>query len=189
MHRDATALVVALFVLAALPAAADHDAPSKARGIDVDLVRAHAACTAPNDIHDRVAVFPSACSPAAPFSSYAFGPAGRGRAQVRRVANGIKLRFDVRDVRTAADAPVDGVEFAGRVYVRLTDDGCSAAPSCTLETFFQVSAPCKAGRCQVNLLYPSVLLAVGLGGAAEITQIDVLDDTGNRFATAGFLFP
>jgi hypothetical protein len=41
MHRDTTALVVALFVLAALPAAADHDAPSKAGGIDVDLVRAH----------------------------------------------------------------------------------------------------------------------------------------------------
>ena len=128
MHRDATALVVALVVLAALPAAADHDAPSKAGGIDVDLVRAHSACTAPNDIHDRVAVFSSACSPAAPFSTYAFGPAGKGRAQVRRVANGIKLRFDVQDVRTAAgDAPVAGVEFAGRVYVRLTDDGCSAA--------------------------------------------------------------
>ena len=120
---------------------------------------------------------------------YAFGPAGRGRAQVRRVANGIKLRFDVRDVRTAADAPVDGVEFAGRVYVRLTDDGCSAAPSCTLETFFRSASRARRGAAKSTCSIPLVLLPVGLGGAAEITQIDVLDDTGNRFATAGFLFP
>jgi hypothetical protein len=36
-------------------------------------------------------------------------------------------------------------------------------------------------------VYPDVLFVSGLSGAAEVTQIDLLDDAGNRFATQGIL--
>lgn len=178
---------LALTGLMVAPVAADHDTPRAAKSIKADLVRAYAECAAPNDVHDQVTVFASACSPAAPLSSYRFGPQGQGMAQVRLVPGGIKYRFTVKDVRTAADAPADGVVFRGRLHLRMTDHGCSGAPSCTVETFLTADLPCNAGSCAASLFHADELFVAGLGGAVEVTRIDVLDDAGNRFATQGLL--
>ena len=179
--------VLGLAALVGAPARATHDAPSSAKTVKTDLVRAYAECTTPNDVHDLVTVFAFACSPATPLSAYTFGPQGQGKAQVQLASDGIKFRFAVRDVRTAADAAADGVVFKGRVRIRFTDHGCSAAPSCTVETFFSIDVPCAGGTCSASVVYPDVLFVSGLSGAAEVPQIDVLDDAGNRFATQGIL--
>lgn len=177
--------VLGVTALVTLPAAAAPNTPRKAKSIKTDLVRAYAECSAPNDTHDLVTVFAAACAPAVPLSPYAFGPQGQGTAQVQLVGNGIRYRFDVKDVRTAADAPADGVVFTGRVHLRLTDAGCSGSPACTVETFVGIDVPCTAGSCRANVRYPDVLFVAGLGGAVEVTRIDLLDDAGNRFATQG----
>lgn len=183
--------VLAAICLAATvaPAVADHDVPLDATLVKVDLVRAYAPCTAPNDVHDQIVVFAGACSPAAPLSPYRFGPGGRGRVQVQRVGSGIKFRVQLKDVRAIDDQPANGVDFTARIQLRITDDGCSAAPSCTFETFLGVGVPCAAGRCAGTVTYPSLFLPAGLEGGAEITLVDVLDDADNRFATAGIRLP
>lgn len=188
MLRDTMALA-ATVVLLASAAHADHDLPAQAAKAKVDLVRAYAPCTAPNDVHDQIVVFAQACSPAAPLSPYRFGAGGKGKAQIQRVNTGIKLRFDLRDVRAIDDQPANGVEFSGRLGMRVTDHGCSTAPSCTIETWLQIGVSCSGGRCIGSTLFPVLFLPVGLDGAVEITQVDVLDDAGNRFATAGILMP
>ena len=115
--RNVTA-VLAVAVIAALttasPAAADFDRPTKATSAKVHLVRAFAPCTTPNDVHNGIAALP-ACSPPTPLSTYTFGPAGKGSVQVTRKGFTYKLRFEVKDVRTGADQPVDNVTFNGRV--------------------------------------------------------------------------
>jgi hypothetical protein len=178
-----------LSILVVPAAEATHNTPARGKTIKTDLVRAYAECTAPNDVHDKVTVWGSACSPAAPLSSYSFGPRGHGQVQIKLLParSGIKYRFDLRDVRTAANAAAGGVVFKGRINMRLTDDGCSAAPSCTLETFKTIDVPCTGGRCVGTVLFPDILFVRGLGGAVEVTRIDVLDDAGNRFATQGIL--
>jgi hypothetical protein len=70
--------------------------------------------------------------------------------------------------------------------MRLTDDGCSSAPSCTVETSLAVLIPSREGRCFTNTTYPDWFLPVGLGASAEI-HVDVLDDSATRFATQGIL--
>lgn len=185
MSRFRSLCGVALTVLVAAPAQADPNRPRKAHLIKTDLVRAYAECTTPNDTHDRVTVFAFACSPAVPLSPYNFGPQGGAKAQVQLAKDGIRYRFDVKDVRTAADAPADGALFRGRVHLRFTDQGCTGQPACTVETFVTIDLPCTAGRCRANTFYPDVLFVAGLNGAAEVTRIDVLDDAGNRFATQG----
>lgn len=187
MRMVRVALGAMLCSLIVSPAAADHDLPAKAKSVKVDLVRAHEACSVPNDTHDHVLVI-AACSPATAPSSYGFGPAGTGTVQVQRAKNGIKFRFDVKDVRTGAAVPVNGVDFSGRVSMRITDDGCSGA-SCTFETFISVTLPCSGGRCVAKILYPGVFLPLGADAALEITGIDVRDDGGARFATQGILLP
>lgn len=186
-RRSVLLLTLAALTVHAVVANASHDVPRKAAAIRVGLVRAHDACTVPNAVHDEVVIFGSACAPAVPLSAYAFGSRGQGKAQVQRVADGIALRFALTDVRTAGDSPVDGVTFAGRVLLRLTDDGCSSAASCTVELFIQIDVPCVNGRCYHSQTYPNAFLPVGLNGSAEVLQVDVLDDAGNRFATNGLL--
>ena len=180
----------AVFVIAAMvqlatvsTVHADVDLPKKTTGAKVSLVRAYAPCVTPNDTHTTGAVI-AACSPATALSSYTFGPAGKGSAQVQAAGFSMKLRFDVRDVRTAGDVPVAGVDFSGRAHVRFTDDGCSGNP-CTVETFFAVTLACEDGRCSVKSTYPEVLLPFRAPVSAEITGIDVYDDMGNRFAIMG----
>lgn len=185
-NRVLSALV--LLGLAQAPiAGASHDAPFKAVSVTTDLVRAHTPCSAPNAVHDRVVVLQNACAPGTPLSAYGYGPAGQGKAQIRLVGTGVKMRFELKDVRTSTNLPADGVVFAGRLSIRLTDDGCSSASSCTVETTLGIQIPCAAGRCVAKTVYSDLFLPVGLGGAAEITQIDVLDDAGDRFATQGIL--
>lgn len=84
MRHPMTVLAAIFLAATVVPAAADHDVPLDASLVKVDLVRAYAPCTAPNDVHDQIVVFANACSPAAPLSPYRFGPAGRGRVQVQR---------------------------------------------------------------------------------------------------------
>ena len=189
MSRRYFALLLILTALAVHPlvANASHDVPRRAAGIKLGLVRAHQACTVPNAVHDQVVVFNAACAPAAPLSTYSFGPQGQGKALVQTVAGGVELRFALTNVHTAADAPADGVMFAGRVFLRLTDDGCSSAAACTVETSISVDIPCVRGRCFTNSIFPNLILPVGLNGSAEVLGVDVLDDFGDRFATQGLL--
>ena len=140
---------------------------------------------APNDTHTSTAILP-ACSPATPLSPYAFGPAGRGSAQAERAGFLVKMRFDLRDVRTGLDQPADGVEFTGRVRFRITDEGCSGE-TCTFETFLTVLLPCAGGRCAAKRVSPEAFIPYLTPASAEITGIDVHDALANHFATMGFM--
>lgn len=181
------ALAVVATMTWPLVAIASHDVPRKATSMKVDLVRANAACTTPNAVHDQVVVFASACAPAVPLSGYTFGPDGRGKASLRMNSNGIDMRFALTDVLTDGNLPADGVTFHGRADLRLTDHGCSGHLSCTVETSVSIDVPCVQGRCFGMQTYPYIFLPVGLEGSAEVLRIDVIDDTGDRFATHGLL--
>jgi hypothetical protein len=189
MARPDRVLLLILAMGAAYPMVvnASHDVPHKSAGIRVGLVRAHDPCAVPNAVHDQVVVFSSACAPAVPFSAYTFGPRGQGKVQVRRVGDGIQMRFVLTDVLTVGDDPADNVTFSGRAALRLTDHGCSSAPSCTVETGLSMDIPCVNGRCFASQVYPDLFLPVGLEASAEVLQVDVLDGSDNRFATQGFL--
>jgi len=183
----AVLLILAVATVHPLAVYASHDVPRKSAGIRVGLVRAYEDCTEPNAVHDQVVVLNSACAPAVAFSPYRFGPQGQATAQVQTVSGGIKMRFALPDVRTVGDTPVSNMTFRGRVSLRVTDHGCSSAPSCTIETFIGIDIPCVRGRCVASHMYPDLFLPTGLEGSAEVLGVDVLDAAGNRFATHGLL--
>jgi hypothetical protein len=189
--RGAFTLLLAVVVGAVVfsPSAnASHDRPLRSSGIRVGLVRAYAPCEVPNAVHDQVLVIGNACAPATALSPFKFGPKGQARAQIKTLPDGLQMKFKLVDVRDASDALVD-LTFHGRITIRITDHGCSAATSCTFESAVQIDVPCDNGRCVGSQVYPAAFLPVGLEGSAEVVQVDVTDPNGDRFATTGVLLP
>jgi hypothetical protein len=173
-------------LLGGAPAYATHDVAFKAQRLQLALVRSHAACVAPNTAHDPPTVVP-ACAPAAAPSSYAFGPAGKGRAQLKRVKGpDLQLQVKLTDVRDGQDQRADGVTFTARLRLRVTNHGCGGT-ACTAEDADVTAAiTCTAGTCAAKASIGPSVLGLGVGPCSiALRRLEILDDESAAFAEAG----
>jgi len=208
ISRRATFAVLGALAAAvmAVPALGSHSTPGPLPNswnqlAWVGLVPAHNQCTAPVTTHPSPFALPG-CNPA-PTSCLRFGPSGRARMRMRRIAPSgvvdIQIQARLDDVKDPSGCfgpigPFTG-NLTARFVMRLSDANCSGSTHCTPEDFtVTFLIPCAGGNCPVitktlNTLYGPLTVVPSTLAVFEMDQLSVQDPGSNDFVRPGIFVP
>jgi TolB protein len=187
--------------------------PQSARPVDVTLVPAYRACTAPGHLHGPPLAEPSCAPPLTSSSALRLGSRGHGKVFITaRPGNpatpadeaDVRLLADIADVRSAANGSDYTGTLEARVGLRITDKDNTPHPGgpgagTLADTSLSYAVPCSAtpdttvgATCAVDTTAEALVAGMvkeGMRAIWELGQIRLHDAEGNVFMRQGVFVP